>query len=154
MSRKRVHKQTVESSRKVVAGVAAAAPRSIDGEPFRWAVDEADFDYAGAWDWDLKPAETRHMLEILANAEGKTWREIKAERAASHRHNRAKHHAMPLEDLCPEAQSRLVERQVDADALFRFRNGNMMRLWGYLQGSTFKVLWFDRGHAVCPTDKD
>lgn len=65
------------------------------------------------------------------------------------------HHDMPVEVICDEAQTRLLELdRLEADAIFRFRLGNKPRLWGFRHGANFDILWFDREHDVYPTDAD
>jgi len=36
--------------------------------------------------------------------------------------------------------------------MFRLRHGNTIRVWGYLVGRVFKILWYDRHHKVCPSE--
>jgi len=45
---------------------------------------------------------------------------------------------MPVSQLCGEAQRRLEELRLDDfDELFRFRLGNMRRLWGIIDNEPF-----------------
>ncbi len=64
----------------------------------------------------------------------------------------AKHKPIPAGHLCDEAQRRLVELELDEfDELFRFRLGNMARLWGVIDEGVFYAIWWDPDHRVCPS---
>lgn len=59
----------------------------------------------------------------------------------------------PCERAGLEARARLEELGLDDfDELFRFRLGNMERLWGVFAGNNhvFYPLWWDCDHKVCP----
>lgn len=79
-----------------------------------------------------------------------TWAEIDQHTTDS---GHKKHHGMPVEAICEEAQGRLLELdRLEADTIFRFRLGNKPRLWGFRHGAHFDLLWYDREHDVYPTD--
>lgn len=43
----------------------------------------------------------------------------------------------------------------DFDEMFRFRLGNLERLWGVIRDGVFYAIWWDPNHQVCPgKDKD
>lgn len=136
-------------------GSASAAPKGIDGMQFRWSIVSTDWGIDGyPWSWNLSPMDIRELLELLNSLEPLTWREIKGMHAGSKKRNRVKHHSQSIDTLCKDARVRLGEINVGVDELFRFRHGNMTRIWGYLQEGTFYLLWFDNDHSVCPTDSD
>jgi hypothetical protein len=62
---------------------------------------------------------------------------------------------MRIDRLCAAAQKRLAERRLDEvmeeQELFRFRVSATVRLWGFIKGSVFHVLWWDANHKVYPT---
>ncbi len=62
------------------------------------------------------------------------------------------HHEMLVEDICVEAQQRLTEIELEVATLFRFRYGNLKRLWGQRVGPTFMVLWWDPTHQIYPVE--
>ncbi len=76
---------------------------------------------------------------------------------------------MPVESIRDEAQTRLLElreeqegkverkeiaapvlRYVDSEDLFRFRLGNLPRLWGFRIVNVFYLLWYDSEHEIYP----
>jgi hypothetical protein len=62
------------------------------------------------------------------------------------------HHNMGCDDICEEAQDRMIEIERFFDVLFRFRAGNLERVWGYRIAHTFHVLWYDPTHQIYPTN--
>ena len=62
------------------------------------------------------------------------------------------HHPMECDDICEEAQYRMVEIEKFHDVLFRFRVGNLERIWGYRVVNDFHVLWYDPTHKIYPVD--
>lgn len=111
-----------------------------------------DHAYVGTWDWKLSGEEVRHLLEVLEDLAGKTWREVKAMRTNSKRNTRQLHHHQSIDSIHADAQQRLRELELDVESVFRLRHGNLVRVWGYVQAGTFYLLWFDRHHKVCPVD--
>jgi hypothetical protein len=56
--------------------------------------------------------------------------------------------------LCKEAQKRLIEIELDdCDELYSLHITSIKRLWGILEGSYFKILWWDPHHEICPSNK-
>lgn len=62
------------------------------------------------------------------------------------------HHNMNVEDICEEAQLRLMEIERYQDTIFRFRLGNLQRLWGFRILDEFIVIWYDPTHKIYPVD--
>jgi hypothetical protein len=65
-----------------------------------------------------------------------------------------KHHYQPTNTLCPEAQTRIRERQLEGFDLFRFRLSNLERLWGLILEGVFYPIWWDPLHEVYPLQGD
>ena len=65
----------------------------------------------------------------------------------------ALHKFIPSAHLCPAAQRRLLDLRLDEfDELFRFRLGNLERLWGVIHLDVFYPVWWDPEHKVCPSN--
>ncbi len=94
------------------------------------------------------------IIALLTEMERLTWREIRAQLTGGKRRG-PKHKFIPLDSLCKEAQERLQALQLDDfEELFRFRTGNMERLWGVVSGDAPRVfypIWWDPDHKVCPS---
>lgn len=98
-------------------------------------------------------ADALKILELVCEMSQLSWREITRQQFHSTGSDRAKHHEQAFESLSREAQRRLRECNVHerADELFRFRLGNLPRLWGLRavdSDPTFYVLWWDPLHKV------
>jgi hypothetical protein len=134
-------------------GHAAAPPLPLDPQLFRWTAVSVDHAFSGAWDWDLRGREAQHVLTVLQEMSDLTWREVKALETHSKRQTHRLHHSQPVDSVCRDAQQRLDELELQVQELFRLRHGNLVRIWGYVQGATFHILWFDRDHSVCPSEQ-
>jgi hypothetical protein len=130
-----------------------ADPESIFQLLMEWTSIDADID--GNWSWGPRAWSeadwTGIILPKLRDFATMRWREIDAALTDSgHR----MHHSMPVEVICDECQTRLLELEKVDDDIFRFRLGNLPRLWGFRILQVFHVLWYDPRHQVYPTDPD
>ncbi len=85
--------------------------------------------------------------DILPNIrayESMTWAEIELDKK--------RNHSVPVSGLCKEARKRAQEIRLDVDDLFRFRFSGKQRLWGIRDRNMFKLLWWDPGHEICPSE--
>ncbi|ASN38863.1 hypothetical protein CGQ24_07450 [Arthrobacter sp. 7749] len=123
----------------------------IDEQQFRWRASEVDHEHVGSWDWKLSPKESADLLHLLSEVSACTWREIKDMKFNSKKRTRALHHFQPVESICEEARKRLEQiGRGDQEEVFRLRHGNLIRVWGVVEGPVFSILWYDRDHAICP----
>lgn len=115
------------------------------------------FDRETACEWASWPTESFELLKILSflqDMERLTWLEIRSQMTGGNQRRGKKHKPIPVEDLIAEAQARLLELKLDDfDEVFRFRLGNMERLWGVIpvDHHIFYPVWWDRDHKVCPS---
>ena len=120
-----------------------------------WAFQLVDHDYSGgSWSWDVDRRKLLGIMGFLQEMEKKTWGEIRAEMTGGFGRRGEKHKYMDVQSLCPEAQRRLTDIELDdQDRLFRFRLGNLERLWGIVlpDDHIFYALWWDPSHKVCPS---
>jgi hypothetical protein len=128
-------------------------PASIYQMQMAWSGDNADC--AGEWSWGPRQWEQEAWESVispkLANFQTMRWSEIEA---ATTGNGHCMHHEMAVETICDECQTRLLElERVDGD-IYRFRLGNMKRLWGFRIVNVFEILWYDPLHQVYPTDPD
>jgi hypothetical protein len=135
-----------------LAGIAAG-----EGHEYRplWRLSLLDQDHAGSWSWEVSPETLRKIIAFLTEMERLTWQEIRAQQTGGKKRRGAKHKDIPVESLCAEAQQRLQELGiVEWECLFRFRTGNMERLWGVISDEeprVFYPIWWDPDHRVCPS---
>lgn len=135
-----------------LAGVANGPP----GSRPTWRLSRLDLDHAGSWSWTVTAADLREIVEFLSQMERLTWTEIKSQLTSSRSGSHRKHHPMPVERLCEEAQRRLETLRLDVDELFRFRLSGRRRLWGAIDDGdgSFYAVWWDPDHRVYPVDRD
>jgi hypothetical protein len=89
----------------------------------------------------------QNLIGVLRSFECNTWRELLAQGGGKKRH-----HYMPVDEICKDAQVRLSEiNQDDIDQqLFSFRIDQKKRLWGIVDRHILKILWWDPEHQVYP----
>lgn len=123
--------------------------------PFSWTAHRVDQGHQGSWDWNLSAAEAKKLLQFLEEMGRLTWGEIDRHRTGKSKRHK-KHHSQEVKTLCREARQRFPECFSDdeeiPDQVFRFRFGNMERLWGVRVQGRFEMIWFDRNHQVYPTE--
>ena len=129
-------------------------PGSIYHMMMEWTEDSADLVGIWSWgqdrDWGQETWDTvihpklREYQQLL-------WREIEASTTDS---GRRSHHPMDCDVICGECQRRLEELGLFHDSIYRFRLGNLRRLWGFRVVNSFEILWYDPEHQVYPLDPD
>lgn len=129
-----------------------ANPGSIYGMHVSWTCDDPDRD--GQWesgtlrDWG-EEAWQQDIVPKLNEFSKLTWAEVESMSSdTGHR----MHHLMDTEAIADEAQYRLVEIEKENDTIYRFRLGNLPRLWGFRIVAEFQVLWYDPKHEIYPVD--
>ena len=132
-----------------------ANPGSIFQMQMSWAADEADRD--GAWSWGVArdwgdDVWGANLLPKLTEFAKLTWAEIEGQTHGNEGKRHRSHHSMSTDAVCEEAQDRLASLEQYADILFRFRLGNLPRLWGIRVVEKFKILWYDPSHRVYPVE--
>lgn len=121
-----------------------------------WRLQLLDHEYDGEWSWrKIDEATTMKIVKFLCEMERLTWQQIWDQRAHSKHRDGPKHKSIPVDSIVKAAQDRLTELNLDDhDELFRFRLGNMERLWGLLlnEGGAriFYPIWWDPDHLICP----
>lgn len=146
-SPKKLSKAEARHQRKEVRR-SSAPPEPIDGKLFEWSAADLDHKFDQEWNWKLTAAETAELLSLLEELAKLTWREVRQLNANGHK----RHHAQPVQSVCQAAQKRLEEIELDLEELFRLRHGSTLRIWGYLVGPVFRIIWYDRNHRVYPTE--
>lgn len=117
-----------------------------------WDCDAPDTE--GDWSWGVARQWSdddwaniiKPKLEEFAQL---TWSEVDSFSSDS---GHKMHHNMEIGTICDEAQYRLIEIEMYQDVIFRFRLGNLERLWGFRILDKFSVVWFDPTHKIYPVD--
>lgn len=83
----------------------------------------------------------QYVIEQLTKFETMLWGDIEGKR----------HHSIKLDEICPEARSRLRELKLDdIEEVFSLRIGNKPRIIGIRAHTVLRLLWWDPEHQVCP----
>lgn len=132
-----------------------ANPGSIFQMQMRWTIDAADRE--GAWSWGVnrewgEEVWNSSLLPKLEEYQKLTWAEIEAQAYGNEGKRHRANHSMETAQICDEAQIRLTNIGQYSDTVFRFRLGNLPRLWGVRVVENFKVLWYDPSHQIYPVD--
>jgi hypothetical protein len=133
------------SPEKKARGGSILEKERIEGKKLSWKF--SIIDTGGEWTFKniKKDYFWDHLLNKLKNYESQTVGEFIVPE-----HN----HKIEKCRLCKEAQKRLIEIELDdCDELYSVHITNIKRLWGILEGSYFKILWWDPHHEICPSNK-
>ena len=125
----------------------------LDARP-AWGLQIVDHDVTGGWSWSIDQAQVMEIMNFLAQMEKRTWAEIRQDMTGGNLRRGEKHKFIAVASLCKDARDRLEAIELDdQDRLFRFRLGNMKRLWGVIlpDDHMFYLLWWDESHKVCPS---
>jgi hypothetical protein len=76
----------------------------------------------------------------LKALESQTWNEILLR-------DKKQNHAINVDDLNKIAQDRLAELYIEAESLISLRVTGNHRLYGYMTGNVFNILWYDDEHG-------
>lgn len=124
-----------------------------NGQSPMWRLSLLDREYKGSWSWGVDENTLLKIVALLREMEALTWKEILNQQTGGKNRRGARNKFIPTQDLCAEARERLRELNLDEwDELFRFREGNLGRLWGILMPEhprVFYPIWWDANHEVC-----
>lgn len=88
----------------------------------------------------LGEAFWQEVFPRMRALETQTWKEILVR-------DKKQNHSLSLTELNKRAQDRLIERYIEAPSLISLRITGKHRLYGYMTGRVFNVLWYDDDHG-------
>ena len=99
-------------------------------------------------DQDMWAFSKEHVGEViwteiiprLRALETQTWSEILVR-------DKKQNHSLDLNDLNRVDQDRLITRYIEAESLISLRVTGTHRLYGYMTGIVFNILWYDDEHG-------
>ncbi len=80
------------------------------------------------------------ILPKLKSLETQTWNEILVR-------DKKQNHSLDLEKLNKVAQDRLASKYIEAESLISLRITGNHRLYGYMTGRVFNIIWYDDDHG-------
>lgn len=127
-------------------------PGSIMGLSPSWRL--ASCDEGSRWAFSeerVGPVLWTSIFPKLRQFESMTWNEIMLEA-------KKQNHSIELWKLNKDARDRLAELEIEAEALYSLRLGGRVRIYGYLEGAVYHILWYDDDHGgndtcVCRSEK-
>lgn len=99
-------------------------------------------------DQDMWAFSKEHVGEViwteiiprLRALETQTWSEILVR-------DKKQNHSLDLNDSNRVVQDRLITRYIEAESLISLRVTGTHRLYGYMTGRVFNILWYDDEHG-------
>lgn len=139
-SRKKIIKQRETPS----IGIRVAEdPDKFYGSHPSWSFSSCDVDSSIQWAFCQERLADRFWDKIfpkLREFEKMTWGQILLE-------GKKQNHSIVPEKLNKCARDRLIELRVEAEAIYSLRLGGTLRLYGYMNGATYSILWYDEDHG-------
>lgn len=130
--------------RKSISPAAVANPNPHDPDHMVWSF--RDYDTDGPY--CLTSASLGQFVRIIAKLRDFEGMSFRALQGGSGQHFKR----YQLETLAKQACKRLAQiNHDDEDCICRLRLGGRERLYGFLRGNVFEILWWDPDHAVCPS---
>lgn len=117
------------------------------GNPNQYYSENPAWTFANS-DQDMWAFTKEHVGEViwteivprLRALETQTWSEILVR-------DKKQNHSLDLNDLNKAAQDRLTDRYIEAESLISLRVTGTHRLYGYMTGRVFNILWYDDEHG-------
>ncbi|MCI8639145.1 MAG: hypothetical protein HFG41_08395 [Coprococcus sp.] len=117
------------------------------GNPEQYYIENPAWSFANS-DQDMWSFTKEHVGELiwteilprLKALESQTWNEILVK-------SKKQNHSINVEDLNKVAQERLGAKYIEAESLISLRITGNHRLYGYMTGRVFNVLWYDDDHG-------
>ncbi len=117
------------------------------GDPERYYSENPAWTFANSdqemWAFSQDHSEELFWTEILPrlkSLETQTWSEILVR-------DKKQNHSLDLDELNKVAQDRLASKYIEAESLISLRVTGNHRLYGYMTGRVFNVLWYDDDHG-------
>lgn len=117
------------------------------GNPEQYYSENPAWSFANS-DQEMWPFLEKHIgnmiwTEIISHLkalESQTWSEILVR-------DKKQNHSIVMNDLNKNAQNRLASRYIEAESLISLRITGNHRLYGYMTGLVFNILWYDNDHG-------
>lgn len=120
----------------------AEPPENGNDATITWRFSMLDLD--GPWGWSSFQAD--HAVSLREKSA--EWERLKHGELFGRGGNKR----IPAQNLCREAQRRLVELKLDDYGhLWELHIKGKPRLWGLRTGHIFYPIWWDPEHTVCPS---
>ena len=134
---KKIKQKEIPKGRSIAQG---GDPEQYYSENPAWTFANADQEM---WAFSQEHIGEQIWTEILPRLkalETQTWSE-------SLLRDKKQNHSLDMNDLNKVAQDRLASKYIEAESLISLRVKGNRRLYGYMIGRVFNVLWYDDDHG-------
>lgn len=126
-------------------------PEAFYREYPTWSFNSCDTDMWGFTSYNVGEAFWSEILPYLRSLETRTWNDILIVA-------KKQNHTIDTKQLSILAQKRLAERHIEKDSIISLRLSGTHRIYGFMQGRAFNILWYDSDHGdnetcVCRSHK-
>lgn len=118
-------------------------PDSVMQEVLSWSFADCDMDPQCRWSFCQQHLETdfwQTILPKLRQFETMTVSNIFMD-------SKKQNHKLSLDSLNKEALDRFVQLRIEAESIHSLRLGGKLRLYGFLVGSVYHIVWYDSDHG-------
>lgn len=138
VSKKKIVKQEYRPSGKMV--VQTENPDKYFSEVPSWCFKMCDSERWAFSQERIGDAIWKEILPKLQAFENQKWSEILTKA-------KKQNHSIEAKDLNPDAQKRLAQRHIEQDSIISLRLSATHRIYGYITGAVFNILWYDGNHG-------
>lgn len=136
-SKKKVKQVKVPDGNKIVQ---SGNPDQFYSQHPAWNFSSCDKE---KWSLFAKSAQERFWDEILPHFqawETQAWGNILVD-------SKKQNHSIDVKDLNKAASDRLIDLYIEAESLISLRLKGTHRIYGYMNGAVFNILWVDLEHG-------
>lgn len=134
---KTVKQKEVPKGKSIVQG---GYPEQYYSQTPAWTFANADQDMWAFSQEHIGELIWSEILPRLRALETQTWGEILVK-------DKKQNHSLDPDDLNRIAQERLASKYIEAESLISLRVTGNHRLYGYMSGRVFNILWYDDDHG-------
>ncbi len=134
---KRIKQREIPKGRSIAQG---GDPEQYYSQNPAWTFANSDDQMWAFSKEHIGEAMWTEILPRLKDLETQTWSEIFIT-------GKKQNHSIDLEDLNKAARDRLAEKYIEAESLMSLRITGNHRLYGYMTGRVFNILWYDDDHG-------
>lgn len=134
---KEVKQKEVPKGKSIIQG---GDPERYYAESPAWTFASADQDKWAFSEEHIGNVIWSEILPRLRALETQTWSEILVR-------DKKQNHSLEPHELNKVAQDRLASLYIEAESLISLRVTGDHRLYGYMTGRVFNILWYDNDHG-------
>lgn len=135
--RKKVKQKMTPKGKDIAQG---GSPEQYYSQSPAWTFSNADLEMWSFTKERIGMLIWEEILPKLKSLETQTWSEILVE-------NKKQNHSINLDSLNKVAQDRLAKMYIEAESLISLRINGNHRIYGYMSGRVFNILWYDDTHG-------